>query len=415
MSKRNKPDWLQDDVEQALKKAVKNANDRIYHARRKDPNNPDIPDTFKYSEIVASVKSEKGAQRQLVRLQNFKVPKKKYRAKGGTSKDSSASQKGFELQPKDRALAIKALRNQRAKIDRLSKSDPLGRGLLPKKKTLDEFLAGINSRTEFNKAIKDIQKFTARGGEFPLNWTEHREATLKKAIDDFNKELKKLSKTIDPKLKNALPQRVTITQYKKLISTPDDLRREVSALRAFLEPGAAELIEIPDNKYNSKITRWQMEQMVSRAEIVNENRAKRRKELGALKKTDRGEELDYTLDDFGMGAEAERALDPIEPFTPSQGYRDIHAKFRTILQSNQDLYWNKRDAIMRMNYIKSIEDNFKKEDSKEIIAAIENMSPSEFYSRFLQRSAEFETSYPHSSTQYEEFLLQLRSDWLSNE
>lgn len=404
MSKRNKPDWLQDDVEQALKKAVRNHNAKVDRERKKDPNNPNIPDKVSYSAIKSNIRTKGGAQRQIRKLQTYTQRSPGKSASGGG---------GIQWRPEDSETLQKAVKNYNAKITRISKNDPLSRGLLPDKVTVSELRQDIKTRKDFNKKIRELQSYSQRGGEWQYNWTARDDARLSKAVDDFNAKLERLKKAEkDPKIKAALPDRASITQLKKWISTPEDLNRELRALRSFSKQGAEEILEIPDNKYNLKITRWQMEQMESRAALINEKRAQRRAELEQLEQTSGGKGLGYSVGWAGMGSEEGRNLDPIVPFTASQSRADLSAKYRSIMQGSQDTYWNKRDAIMKANYIKALENNFNPKDIQDIKDAIRTMTPEEFYTKFVQENTKFELLYP--GKEYGAHLTRIRSTWIPN-
>lgn len=408
MRRRNNTDWLQDDVEQALKRAVKNHNAKVDRERKKDPDNPNIPAKVSYSGIKANIRTKGGAQRQIKKLQAYtqKAPSK---AQGGG---------GIQWRQEDSAALQKAVKNYNAKITRISKNDPLARGLLPEKMTVRELRQDIKTRADFNRKIKELQSYTQRGGEWQYKWTARDDARLQKAVDNFNAKLEQLKRAeTDPKIKNALPGRASITQYKKWIATPEDLKRELGALRGFLKKGAEEIIEIPENKYNLKITKWQMEQMETRAAVINERRAKRRAEFEQLEATHGGESLGYKAVEggAGFGSEAQRGLDPIIPFTPAQGRTDLDAKFRAIMQGSMDSYWTKRDAIMKQNYIKALDNNFSQKEVADIKEKIKGMAPDEFYVKFLQEQTKFELLYDkNNKNKAREVLSSLRQTWLPN-
>ena len=408
MRRRNNTDWLQDDVEQALKRAVKNHNAKVDRERKKDPDNPNIPEKVSYSGIKANIRTKGGAERQIRKLQKY-TQRKSGKAQGGG---------GIKWSQDDEGALRRAVKNYNAKITRISKNDPLSRGLLPEKVTVADMRNSIKTRKDFNRELKKLTSYTQRGGEWQYNWNARDDARLTKAVDNFNAKLERLKRAADdPKIKNALPDRVSVTQYKKLIATPEDLNRELSALRGFLKKGAEEIIEIPENKYNLKITKWQMEQMESRAAIINERRAQRREEFGQLEATHFGEGLGYRAIEggAGFGSEAQRGLDPIIPFTPSQGRADLEAKYRAIMQGSMDAYWNKRDAIMKQNYIKALDNNFSQKEIADIKDKIMSMSPAEFYARFLQEQTKFELLYEKGNKKKaREVLSSLRQTWIPN-
>ena len=407
MRRRNNTDWLQDDVEQALKKAVRNHNAKVDRERKKDPNNPNIPAKVSYSGIKAKIRTKGGAERQIKKLAAYTQKKAPSKAQGGG---------GIQWRQEDSEALQKAVKNYNAKIKRIEKNDPLSRGLLPEKATMAEMRQKVKTRADFNREVKKLQNYTQRGGEWQYKWTARDDGRLQKAIDNFNAKLDQL-KRANPQMKNALPPRATVTQYKKMIATPEDLNRELSALRGFLKKGADEIIEIPENKYNLKITKWQMEQMETRAAVINERRAKRRAEFEQLEATHGGESLGYKAVEggAGFGSEAQRGLDPIIPFTPAQGRTDLDAKFRAIMQGSMDSYWTKRDAIMKQNYLKALDNNFSQKEVADIKEKIKGMAPDEFYVKFLQEQTKFELLYDkNNKNKAREVLSSLRQTWLPN-
>lgn len=407
MRRRNNTDWLQDDVEQALKRAVKNHNAKVDRERKKDPDNPNIPAKVSYSGIKSSIRTKGGAERQIRKLQKY--------TQRTTAKAQATGGGGIQWSADDSKALQRAVKNYNAKITRISKNDPLSRGLLPDKVTVSDLRENIKTRKDFNREIKKLQSYSQRGGEYQYNWNARDDSRLAKAVNDFNAKLERIRKAeTDPKIKAALPDRASVTQYKKWISTAEDLNRELRALRGFMKKGAEEITEIPENKYNLKATKWQIEQMESRAAVINERRAQRREEYGKMEATQGGKGLGYSVSagGAGFGSEAERNLDPIEPFTPSQGRKDLQAKYRTIMQGSMDTYWQKRDAIMKKNYIKALENNFNPKDIQDIKEKINDMAPDEFYKKFLQEQSKFELLYP--GKEYGEHLSRIRAAWIPN-
>ena len=95
-----------------------------------------------------------------------------------------------------------------------------------------------------------------------IRWRSADEAELKRVVKNFNAKLTRLAKK-DPQNKNALPERVSAAQMKNMIETRQDFNRELNALRRFSERGAEELVVVPGNDYNLKITKWQKKEFVS--------------------------------------------------------------------------------------------------------------------------------------------------------
>ena len=249
---------------------------------------------------------------------------------------------------------------------------------------------------------------------YNIRWREADEAELKRVVKNFNAKLSRLAKK-DPANKNALPERVSAAQLRDMIETRQDLNRELNALRRFSQKGAEELVDVPDNDYNLKITKWQKKEMKLMEAVANRKRKERRERIADIDMTSRGEELGYKKGQIGMGKAEQVSLDPVRAFTPSMNRRDLQKKYRKLRKEAQSTYWDKRDEVMRSNYIKSLTDNFNPEDIKDIIERIEIMEFEEFRKIFeAEDLSSFELNYPPDSVQYQKYLSGLRAIWMPN-
>lgn len=307
----------------------------------------------------------------------------------------------------------RAVKNYNAKISRLEKDPEYGidRHLLPRRASVKDLREQIGTRKDFNRQIDKLQSFSQRGGEYRYNWREQDEAELTKAVRKFNAKITRLEKEMGQREKAALPERASAKQLKRLIGTRQDLRRELKALERFSKEGTEELVEIPGNDYNLKVTKWQKEEMTRRAPVINRKREEKRNKLAQVDMTSRGEKLGYKKGQIGMGRAEEHALDPIEPFTDKMNRPDLRMKFRQIMRESQSDYWDRRDEILRKNYIKGIEQNFPT-GAADIVAKIEDMDFTEFRKIFEAEGGKFEHLYPpRGEEEYQEYLSALRATW----
>lgn len=307
----------------------------------------------------------------------------------------------------------RAVKNYNAKISRL-KNDPeygIDRHLLPRKASYRELRKQIGTRKDFNKQIDKLQGFSKRGGEYRLNWREADEKKLTAAVRKFNAKISTLEKEMGEREKAALPERASMKQLKRLIGTRADLKAEIKALERFSKPGAEELVVAPGTDYNLKLTRWQKEEMERRVPDINKRREEKRAELANLDMTDRGKKLGYKRGQIGMGRAEEHALDPVQAFTAKMNRADLKMKYRQIMRESQSDYWNRRDEILRKNYIKGIEENFPT-GAEDIISLIEDMDFMEFRKVFEAEGGKFEHLYPpRGDDEYKEYLSSLRATW----
>lgn len=257
--------------------------------------------------------------------------------------------------------------------------------------------------------------------KYNIRWTEDDNQQIRKAVKNFNAKITRLEKKLGPQKKNALPERVTAKALKELVTTRSDLKRELNALRRFSEKGAEQLVELPDNDYNTQITKWQRNEMLRRAGVINRKRTQRYKEVFELPATRGGKELGYTVgqqqDYVGMGQIAENELKPINPFTPSMTRSGAHHKFMSLKIENQDVFWQRKEEILRQNYINELlKDKFTLSDIKDIVKQIEELPFNDFYKTFLQEGGTMEDVYPpkRGTPEYNSQIEHLKSIWLPN-
>lgn len=246
---------------------------------------------------------------------------------------------------------------------------------------------------------------------YNIRWQQDDSEKLNKAVKNYNAKIARLAKK-DPENKNALPEKISVKQIKELIDTRQDLNREINALQRFTKRGAEEIIPVPDNDYNLKITKWQKEEMIRRTAVINRKRNKRLKELQEMEMTSGGEKLGYTVGQFGMGKAEEVSLTPLKPFTPKMNRADLNKKYKHIQKESQDNYFDRKDELLRENYIKALQVGYNEEDIEDIVDAIEDMEFNEFYQQFQAEGGTMEWAYPpKNSSDYQGYVEQLRAQW----
>lgn len=263
-----------------------------------------------------------------------------------------------------------------------------------------------------------------------INWRDSDLQELSKAVNNFNRKITRLSKKY-PQIKNVLPEKITVAQYKELINTRQDLNREINALKRFtdrkneiklLDDGTFKGIEeVPGTDYNVKVTTWQRKEINRKVGIINRKRKQRLKEIQETPMKSRGQELGYTRGQFGMGTIEENALKPIKGFTQRMEQYNVKERWKTLLSQSQSDYFTKKDFLLRENYIKGIKTHYDYESVKDIIAKIEGMDIKEFLNVFNEEGATFEIPSPPFDIQeqeikYEEYLSwenALRSIWMT--
>ena len=244
-----------------------------------------------------------------------------------------------------------------------------------------------------------------------IRWSSSDEKELAKVVRNFNAKVNRLAKK-NPQLKNVLPTKTSVGQMKELISTRQDLKREINALKRFSKRGAETIVIVDGTDYNLKTTKWQRTEMNRRVGIINRKRKRRLEELQSLEMTSRGEKLGYTKGQYGMGKAKEISLQPMNAFTRRMTQTDLKWKWKAILTESQSDYFDKKDYQVRENYIKGLEENYNPNDVKDIIKEIREMDIKDFLQRFEEEGGTMEfASGPPSEEGYGGYVRALKSTW----
>lgn len=249
--------------------------------------------------------------------------------------------------------------------------------------------------------------------KYNIRWQPADSEQLARAVKNFNAKIKRLEEK-HPELKEILPKRAKVSEMKQLIQTRQDLNREINALKRFTKRGSEKIVDVPGNDYNLKTTKWQKQEMTRRVGMINRKRKERLKELESIELESRGEKLGYTKGDIGMGKAEEIAYLPMQPFTKKMNRKDFNHKFENIRRESQSAYWDKRDIMLRDNFIKSLEENFNPNDLEDITKEVYNMDIKEFKQKFYANGGNFELSYPPDKSSYDKYLKALKSTWKPN-
>lgn len=243
-----------------------------------------------------------------------------------------------------------------------------------------------------------------------IRWKQSDNDELARVVRNFNAKLKRISNK-NPELKNALPDKVSVKQLKELINTRQDLNRELNALKRFSKRGAEDVVNVPDNDYNLKITKWQKTEMNRRVGIINRRRKSRLEDLQNTEMKSRGESLGYTRGQLGMGKATEVSLKPMNAFTRRMNQQDLKWKWKSIMNESQSDYFTKKDYQLRANYIKALGQNYNTKDITGVIDAINNMDIKEFLQKFDEEGGTLEFAYPPNREQYEGYVNALKATW----
>lgn len=246
-----------------------------------------------------------------------------------------------------------------------------------------------------------------------IKWREQDSKEIERVVKNFNAKISRLAKK-EPSIKNILPEKIKLKEFKSLINTRQDLKRELKSLKRFSQKGAEKIVVIPDTEYNLKTTAWQKKEMNLRIAVINRKRKKRLQEIEEIEIKDRGKATGYTKGQVGMGKAEKLALEPMNAFYRTMGNADLKKRWQSIVVQSQSDFFDKKDYMARENYIKSLLENFNENDIRDIVYKIEDMDIQEFIKIFREEGNTFEMAYPDPEKE-RQYINALRSIWKPNE
>ena len=255
-----------------------------------------------------------------------------------------------------------------------------------------------------------------------IKWREEDTKELTRVVKNFNAKLNRLIKK-NPENSNILPSfyndktktfenKISVEQLKNMISTRQDLNRELNALKRFSKRGAEIIVDAPDNDYGARTTKWQRTEMNRRIGVINRRRKDRLDTLNEVEMANASGKLGYTVGQIAMGSASKNSLNPMRSFTPGMNQIDIKWKFRAIMNESRSEYFNEKDERLRQNYIKSLEENYRGGDISDVVDKINGMDINQFLLKFEAKGDAFEFSYPPDEDQYQAYLTELKSYWI---
>lgn len=224
---------------------------------------------------------------------------------------------------------------------------------LPPKASVRTLRKEIGTRKEFNKELSRMDSFIKTGARFELDANTKR--SLDATVRDFNAKIDRLSKSPAFKgRKAALPEKLSADRLLKESTSKDALKRNIQDFKGFLKKGAETLVELPDTKFNIKLTKWQKESMEARLKEINKAREKERKVWEETEVKYGGKKAGYTQGQVRMD-KGTHELDDMAMYTFSSEYADLREKFRIMIREGQEGYWNARAELARINYMEKME------------------------------------------------------------
>lgn len=253
--------------------------------------------------------------------------------------------------------------------------------------------------------------------KYNIKWRDSDKQKLETARLQFNRKIYNLRRKKVEGL--VLPDPIKKGDLEEVIKTRSDFNRQLKSLERFTKnSNSTQTINVPNND-KLKMTKWQYREMrkMEKAELSRikeqverlanmpardirgretgysalqrqvyigmgkeqENRTNLNKLIKGSNIENSGDLLEK-LERFGMGSTEAIELEPTVAFPENLSPRELKAKYRTLRNRTQDLYFRQMDFKMRENYIQGLIVNYG-DDADEIIERIRNMNIDDFIDR----------------------------------
>lgn len=271
-----------------------------------------------------------------------------------------ARQSSIRWRESDLAELRRTVKNYNAKINRQRKKlieadERYQASQLPSKASVRELRKAIETRQDYNTHMGEMQNFLETGLRFKVD--SNTKKSLHATVRDFNAKIDRLTAKAKTQGERAsLPRKITEEDILKRARTKEGLKTELQMYKGFMRRGAEERVELPDTKFNIKLTRWQKETMETMVEKVNEARAieKELRQTADIKYG--GKKAGYTRAQVGMNTDPYSEYNPMKLYAYSDSYSDIRARYDLMLREVQPGYWDARTELARINYLELMEE-----------------------------------------------------------
>ena len=225
---------------------------------------------------------------------------------------------------------------------------------LPPKASVRELRAAIGTRKEFNSELNRMQNYIATGDRFSID--QNTKKSLYATTRDFNKKIDRLSaKAKTQGERAALPEHIDPDELVRMAANKEELKHFIRDFKGFLHRGAEELVELPNSKFNIKMTRWQKDFMESRMEFINRAREQEAEAWKATQVKYGGKSAGYTQGEARVGMGEPSELKPMTLYNYSSTYPDMREKMRLMMRESQEGYWDARTELSRINYTEKLD------------------------------------------------------------
>ena len=235
----------------------------------------------------------------------------------------------------------------------------------------------VNTAKAFQKEKKKMEQFIETGSSFYI--PHQTMSSLKKTVEKFNKERDKMfeqGKTQGEKW--ASPERVTVEQFIESSTDLEGLRGMIKDYQKFYKnKRSKELVELPNNKYNTKVSKWAYDYLTEGKKVLDEMYKEQYELVEGIEVTyGGGQKSGYSKEMAGMKSGPQT----FDPFQYSTEGTDIRESIKQLARQKQPKYFETRTKMVQHNYIDMLERYVNgSEAGKALIDYLKKLPAEDFY------------------------------------
>lgn len=202
-----------------------------------------------------------------------------------------------------------------------------------------------------------------------IRWRKSDIAELRKYVQKFNAKVTRVSKK-NPAVREFLPERLNVKDIQERITERKDFNNLKKSVNRFMQKGAENLVTMANGIV---VTQYQQKELEIQRRIVNQKRAKARKEAGELKPGRMGKIEQW----------ANRILE-----MPEKVNKESWNRYVTQLEKqSKEAYYVQRDEQYLANWVQGLYTQYGDKDALEIINATSDIDRKKLINAIIENDA----------------------------
>ncbi len=234
----------------------------------------------------------------------------------------------------------------------------------------------IKTRKDYDKQIAEMENYITTGNRYIID--KNTDRMIHATVRDFNTQVDKLRKNY--KGRAAIPEKISREKLLRDATSKKQLKKNLKDYQKFYKDKESQkLLDVPDNKHNIKVTKWQDDLMKERKTGIDARREEQKQKFLDTEVKYMGKKAGYSQRRYKEEMYEDR-FNPLNLYNYSMDHAGLREKLNLIMRESNEDYYNARTELARLNYIGKLEQIFgDSEIGKHIIKKVKSLSTDEFY------------------------------------